>query len=121
MAGLSTAETTLSKARPLSTLVKLALLGRVAARQVGKTQMARALSAALLSAASSLARVAHQLWLQITGVLFVAFAVVGSLAFVREYHAWAAGKFGPGRALLAGGFALLFAWFGVSSFWRARK
>ncbi len=121
MAGLSTAETTLSKVRPLSTLVKLALLGRVAARQAGKTQMARALSAALLSAASSVARVAHQLWLQITGVLFVAFAVVGSLAFVREYRAWAAGKFGPGRALLAGAFALLFAWFGVSSFWRARK
>ena len=52
---------------------------------------------------------------------FVAFAVIGSLAFVREYRVWMAGPSGPGRALLALAFTLLFAYFGVTSFWRVRR
>jgi hypothetical protein len=47
--------------------------------------------------------------------------LVGGIACWREYHAYAAGKIGPGRAAVAGLFAFLFAYFGVSSFWSARK
>jgi hypothetical protein len=98
---------------------KLGTAARVAGRQVQKTRWWRAAWGACSVVGSSFGRVLHQLWLQLTGVLFLAFAIVGGLAFAREYQAWAAGKMGPERALLALAFTLLFAWFGVSSFWRA--
>ena len=66
-------------------------------------------------------RVVHLLWLQITGVFFLFFALAGGLACWREYQAWQAGKIGPGKMVLAACFALVFLWFGVSSFWRAKR
>ena len=41
---------------------------------------------------------------------------------LREYQHYASGSsHGPGRFLLAAAFSLLFAWFGVSAFMRARQ
>jgi hypothetical protein len=54
-------------------------------------------------------------------LFFMAFAVVGGIALISEYRDYAAGKAGPGRAVLAATLFVLFAWFGVSSFLRAGK
>jgi hypothetical protein len=62
----------------------------------------------------------HVLWLEVTGLLFLALAVIGAGAAVREYHRLHAGG-SAGKMWLATVFALLFAYFGVSSFWRSRK
>ena len=78
-------------------------------------------SAGLRSFLEVLRRVGKVLWLEVTGFLFLWFGLVGAVACWHEYHAYTAGKVGPGRAALAGLFAFLFIYFGVSSFWNARK
>ena len=66
-------------------------------------------------------RVAKVLWLEVTGLVFLFFSIAGAFACTHEYRAYVAGKIGPGRAILAGVFAFVFAYFGLSSFWNARK
>jgi hypothetical protein len=48
-------------------------------------------------------------------------AVFGAFAMAREYEKYEAGRATAGRVLIAVGFTLAFAWFGVSSFWRVKK
>jgi phage shock protein PspC (stress-responsive transcriptional regulator) len=100
------------------------MLGKVA-RSFQKGQKGRRIlqgvSAGIGTFLQTLRRVGRVLWLEITGFLFLWLALVGGIACWREYHAYAAGKIGPGRAVVAGLFAVLFAYFGVSSFWSARK
>ncbi len=69
----------------------------------------------------SLSHVARQLWLQVTGFIFLCFAVIGTGAFVREYRAYTAGKIPAGKPVLAFCFAAIFLYFGLESFWRSRK
>jgi len=69
----------------------------------------------------SLARAAHLLWLQVTGLLFAVFAISGTVALFREYGQYAAGKAGAGRVFATLSFSVLFAWFSASSFWRAGR
>ncbi len=83
--------------------------------------MLRAGYTALRVTLSHFSRVLHLLFLQVTGVFFVFFAAAGAAAGWREYRAWQAGRIGPGKFYLAVVFALLFAWFAVSSFWRASR
>jgi hypothetical protein len=111
----------MSSVSGISTAQKASALGRVAARQVGRSRWLRAGWSAVFDTLGSLARVLRLLWLEVAGVFFVAFALIGSLAFVREYRVWMAGTSGPGRALLALAFTVLFAYFGVTSFWRVRR
>jgi len=94
---------------------------RVAGRQTGKSRLARACYNAASVTTRSLKRIVHVLWLEMTGLLFLLFALVGAGAAVREYHRHVAGTAGSGKMLLAAFFALLFTYFGVSSFWRSRK
>lgn len=61
------------------------------------------------------------LWLQVTGFVFLCFAVIGGGALVREYNAYTAGKIGIGKPALALCFTLMFVYFGVNSLWRARS
>lgn len=63
-------------------------------------------------------RVLRVLWLEVTGLIFVFFAFVGGTYAWREYH-----KHGTASAKLVAGvcFSVLFAWFGVTSFWRTRR
>jgi hypothetical protein len=75
----------------------------------------------LRRAVAALLRTLHLLWLEVTGLFFVVFALVGAAATWREYQAYAAGKIGPGRALAAALFCLVFVYFGVTSFWKARR
>ena len=56
----------------------------------------------------------HILWNQVIGFVFFVLAVVFGYRVIR-------GKEPVGLQIVAGLFVLLIAWFGVSSFWKARK
>jgi 4-amino-4-deoxy-L-arabinose transferase-like glycosyltransferase len=71
--------------------------------------------------ARAFGRVAHQLWLEVTGFVFLAMAGIGAVALVRELAKYQAGRATAGRIAVAICFTVTFAWFGVSSFWRVRK
>ena len=58
------------------------------------------------------------LWLQITG-LFFAFFAVGFAAY--SWQLWKSSGWHDRHLPLYAAFALLFAWFAVSSFWRANR
>jgi hypothetical protein len=105
----------------VSTARKLGIAARIAGQQVKKS---RTYSAVLKGAKATLGHfgaVMHQLWLEITGFIFLAFAGVGSIAFVREYAAYHVSRGSSGHVALAAGFTVMFAWFGITSFWRARN
>jgi len=96
-------------------------VARVASQQVRRTRTFAAVTGAIRATASHFGRVLGQLWLEVTGFVFLALAGIGVLALVHEYAKYRAGHEGPGRSLLAICFTALFGWFGVSSFWRVRK
>jgi hypothetical protein len=105
----------------VSTARKLGIATRIAGRQVSRTRTFGAVMKAARTSASHWAKVLGQLWLEVTGFVFLALAAIGVLAFVREYGKYHAGRVGSGRVLLALCFSLLFGWFGVSSFYRVKK
>jgi hypothetical protein len=94
---------------------------RMAGRKTGENRWARAFYRGGSSFVGSVGHVAQALWLEVTGFLFLVLAVVGIGAAVREYHQYAAGATTQGRVVLAAAFALLFLYFGVESFLRARR
>ena len=94
---------------------------RVAGTKTGENRLVRAIYRAGSATAQSVGRVLHVLWLEVTGLFFLVLAFVGAAAAVREHHRQLAGTGSTGKTLLASGFALLFGYFGVSSFWRSKK
>jgi hypothetical protein len=109
----------------VSTLRKLGVVARVAGKQAGRwtgrNRTLRAASSAVRTTMRSFSRAAHQLWLEVTGSVFLAMAAFGGAATVREYVKYTAGQTTASRVAIAGCFTLAFAWFGLSSFWRARR
>ena|SRR5512135_2164636 len=106
----------------LSTARKLGVAARIAAQQVARSRRGGAVLNGLRATARSFGRVLHQLWLEVTGFTFLALAAFGAMAGFREYAKYQSGHAaGPGRMILAICFSGSFAWFGVSSFLRARK
>ncbi|HYA23457.1 MAG TPA: hypothetical protein VEF05_04810 [Terriglobales bacterium] len=105
----------------VSTARKLGIATRIAGQQVRRTRTFAAVMKAAKASASHWGKALGQLWLEVTGFVFLALAGIGVLAFIREYGKFHAGRGGSGRAVLAVCFALLFGWFGVSSFWRVKK
>jgi hypothetical protein len=61
------------------------------------------------------------LMLQVMGFLFLVIAVVLGSKSWHEYQAYTAVHSSPHRFYTAASFCLLFTYFGISSFWRARK
>ena len=100
---------------------KLSILGRVAAGQLQRSRTAQAFWHAARVAGGSFRRVLRQLWLEVTGFVFLVLAGIGGLAGAREYAKFEAGKAGPGRLVIAVCFCLTFAYFGVTSFLRVRR
>ncbi len=94
---------------------------RVAGRKGGENRWVRAFYRAGTVTARTVGRVLHVLWLEVTGLLFLVLALVGGGAAVRQYHRYQTGASGAGKVVLAAAFALVFAYFGVSSFWRSRR
>ena len=63
------------------------------------------------------ARPIHILWNQVIGFFFIILALIPVPSAIRSF-----GKEGSGAHLgLTIPFVLIMAWFGISSFWRARK
>ena len=96
-------------------------LMRVAGARTGKNRWVRAFYNAGSTTVRSVSRVLHVLWLEVTGLLYLLLAMVGAAAAVREYYRHAAGSGSTGKMLLAAFFAVLFGYFGLSSFWRSRR
>jgi hypothetical protein len=110
----------------ISTSRKLGIAARVAGRVISqrarRTRTFAAVTKAARATASHFGRVLGQLWLEVTGFVFLALAGIGVIAFFREYAKYQAGhSTTPSRMVLAVCFAGLFGWFGVNSFWRVRK
>jgi len=105
----------------LSLTRKLQVLAQVAGRQAGQSRALAAVLQAAQVTLRSFGRVLHQLWLEVTGFVFLAMAGIGGIALSREYARYQAGRTGPGRAVIALGFCLTFGYFGLSSFWRVRR
>lgn len=105
----------------VSTARKLGIAARVASRQVQQTRTFSAALKAGKAMAAHWGRVLSQLWLEVTGFVFLALASIGALAFFREYAKYRIGHSSTSRMTLAICFSLLFGWFGVSSFWRVRR
>ncbi len=97
------------------------MVARVAGQQAKRSRTVRALTGAVSATARSFGRVLHQLWLEVTGFIFLTMAASGGIALAHEYGQYHAGKAGVGRVVLASCFTLTFAWFGVSSFWKVRR
>ena len=101
---------------------KIKLIYRVAANMLARSRTGRAVLTAIRTTARSFERVLHQLWLEVTGFMFLAIAGIGALAGMREYGKYQAGHAtGPGRLVLAICFTASFTWFGLSSFWRVKR
>jgi hypothetical protein len=90
----------------------------VGGQMVRKSRTVNALAAAARVALRSAAAVGHQLWLEVAGLFFLAFAVTGGLA---AWHDYSRHKTLSSRFAAAICFTIVFAWFGVSSFLRARR
>jgi hypothetical protein len=105
----------------LSTARKLSILARVAAQQAGRTRHVGALMKAGRATAAHVGRVLHQLWLEVTGFVFLTLAFIGGTAMVREGLKYRAGETTLTRVVTAVCFTGLFGWFGLSSFWRVWK
>lgn len=105
----------------VSTLQKLGAAVRVAGAQAGRSRTLSAVSRGVKASLRSFLHSAHQLWLEVTGTLFLSIAVFGAAALVREYMKYHAGQTTSSRVAILLCFTLAFGWFGVSSFLRARK
>lgn len=105
----------------IPTARKIGIAARLAGQQIGRSRIYGAVAAAGRATLGHLGGVLRQLWLEVTGFVFLALAGIGLLAFVREYMKYHAGHAGSGRIILAACFMSLFGWFGLSSFWRIRK
>lgn len=100
---------------------KLGVFARVAAKQAGRNRGISSLIQAGRVTASHFGRILGQLWLEVTGFVFLVLAVIGAGAFFREYAKYQAGQTTSGRVALAILFTVTFGWFGLSSFWRVKK
>lgn len=100
---------------------KAGAVARVAGRQARSSRTLNAILGGVRTTLRSFSHALHQLWLEVTGMLFLTIAAFGAIALVREYMKYEAGSAPLGRVVIAICFTLIFTWFGLTSFWRVRK
>jgi|SRR5450432_204798 len=105
----------------VSTAKKVAWVVQVVVGQAKRSRVGGALLSGAQATAASVSKVLHVLWLEVTGFIFLCLGLMGAGAGLREYHKYGAGSGDLNKILAAGIFAVLFAYFGISSFWRARR
>ena len=105
----------------VSTARKMSILGRIVAQRISRVRAVGAVINAARVSGTHFARVLHILWLEVTGFVFLGIAAISAAAGVREYAKYQSGQIGIGRTALAVAVTLMFAWFGISSFWRVRR
>jgi len=105
----------------LSTWRKAGVVVRVAGQQAQGSRTFNALMGAARTTVRSFTNAMHQLWLEVTGAIFLIMALSSAGATFKEYEKYHAGQTGPkglGIAILC---TLTFGWFGLSSFWKVRR
>ena len=105
----------------LSTWRKAGVVARVVGQQAQRSRTFNALMSAARTTGRSFTHAMHQLWLEVTGVIFLLMALSFAGATFKEYGKYHAGQAGPtglGITILC---TLAFGWFGLSSFWKARR
>ena len=105
----------------VSTAQKLGVVARVATQQAGRSRIVRAAGRAAAATGRAFGHVLHQLWLEVTGVIFLIMALSFGGAAIREYGKYHAGQASLGRVAIAVCATLTFAWFGISSFLRVKR
>jgi hypothetical protein len=100
---------------------KAGVVVRVARDQAGRSRTFNAVMGAMRGTARTFGRVLHQLWLEVTGLIFLVMAVGFAAACVKEYGKYHAGQAAGSRLVAGLCCTIVFAWFGLSSFWRAGK
>lgn len=105
----------------VSTLKTLSVVARVAGQQAGRSRTLSAIMSGVRATLRSFWHAMHQLWLEVTGTLFLSIAAFGAIALVREYTKYHAGQTTASRLAVVVCFTVTFAWFGLSSFWRVRR
>ena len=93
----------------------------MAGQQAGRSRTLNAIKNGVRATAGSFGRALHQLWLEVTGTLFLSIALFGVVALVREYMKYEKGQTTASRIAVAVCFTAIFAWFGVSSFLRVHR
>ncbi|MGB9205180.1 MAG: hypothetical protein WCB94_14575, partial [Terriglobales bacterium] len=69
----------------------------IAVELLERSRMGSAVLAAIRATTHSFGRVLHQLWLEVTGFMFLAMAGIGAMAGMREYGKYQSGHAaGPG-------------------------
>ncbi|PSH03115.1 MAG: hypothetical protein CXZ00_13885 [Acidobacteria bacterium] len=61
------------------------------------------------------------LFLQVSGFIFICFSIIFVSAFVHEFRKYVEHQVGMPRVVVAGAIGAMFFYFGMSSFWRARR
>lgn len=105
----------------LSRTRKFAVAGRIAGQAASRHPYFRAAWAGARVIGQAIGRAVRQLWHEITGFIFLIFAVLGGLAVYREYPGVESGESSLARIAVVALFTLTFLWFGLSSLWRARR
>ena len=100
---------------------KLGVVARVAGEQAGRNRTLSAIMSGVRATLRSFWHALHQLWLEVTGTLFLSIAAFGAITLVREYMKYQTGHTPLSRLAVAFAFTVTFAWFGLSSFWRVRR
>jgi hypothetical protein len=103
--------------RPNDTAAQLArAAGRFAGDKALRKRLFRAGLAGAAATANSVGRASRKLWLEVTGFLFICLAVIGGAEVWRKWETHETSKLA-----IAAAFAALFLYFGVTSFWRAKR
>ena len=97
------------------------LVGRELSKAVGRNRWWSGFKAGSKSFFGSLGPILHTLFLEVTGVLFLFLTAMFVMGFVREYNKYATGQGSVFRLVVVGFFGLLLVWYGLTSFWRARR
>jgi len=105
----------------VSTWRKVVVVARVAGQQAERSRTVNAVWSAVRTTARSFGHALHQLWLEVTGLIFLVMALGFGGAAFKEYGKYHTGHTGPARAAIAACATLTFAWFGLTSFWRVRR
>jgi len=100
---------------------KAGIAARVARQQAGRSRTVNAVTGAVRTTARSFGKAIHQLWLEVTGSVFLFMALFGAIASAREYMKYTAGRTAPSHVAIAICFTLAFGWFGISSFLKVKR
>jgi hypothetical protein len=100
---------------------KFRAASRVIGRRAGESRWSRASYQAGRTFLGTASRVVRVLWHEVTGFFFLVFGLIVGFGAYREYLAYRAGKVGSGRAALAACLAMLFIYFALSGFRRAKS